>query len=172
MKRVGIALLVLVGAGGLIALLMYHPKAMEATVATVTTKSPSPSASAAAASAAASDPPNPAAGSAAKSSSSTSGSAASGAYKNGTYTGSATETAYGIVQVQAVVSGGKITGVNFLQMPNSEQHSVQVTAMAKPLLLQETLQAQVAQVNTVSGATQTSEGFVQSLESALNQAKA
>ena len=90
-------------------------------------------------------------------------------FKNGNYTGQAVSTRYGTVQVQAVIGGGKITNVVFLQLPNDAGHTQEVTALAKPLLLQETLQAQSASVDSVSGATQTSEGFVQSLQSALTQ---
>jgi uncharacterized protein with FMN-binding domain len=90
--------------------------------------------------------------------------------KDGTYTGVAEVTPYGTVQVAAVVSGGKITNVNFLQMPNDRGHTQEVTAFAQPLLKQETLSKQSAKIDFVSGATQTSEGYQRSLQSALDQA--
>jgi uncharacterized protein with FMN-binding domain len=93
-----------------------------------------------------------------------------GAFKDGTYTGDSEDTVYGTVQIAVVVSGGRITNVNFLQMPNDQGHTQEVTAFAKPLLKQETLQKQSAHVDFVSGATQTSEGYQQSLQSALDQA--
>ncbi len=91
-------------------------------------------------------------------------------YKDGTYTGASENTVYGNVQISVVVSGGKITDINFLQMPDSEGHSQEVTAFAEPLLKQVTLQKQSAQIDFVSGATQTSEGYQQSLQAALDHA--
>ena len=90
--------------------------------------------------------------------------------KDGTYTGASEDTPYGTVQIAIVVSSGQITDVNFLQMPSDLPHSQQVTAMAEPLLKQETLQNQSAHIDFVSGATSTTEGYIQSLQSALNQA--
>jgi uncharacterized protein with FMN-binding domain len=93
-----------------------------------------------------------------------------GRYKDGTYTGSSVNVYYGNVQVQAVVQGGKITAVNFLQYPNDRSTSRYINSQAMPLLQQETLQAQSARVSGVSGASDTSQGFVQSLSAALAQA--
>jgi uncharacterized protein with FMN-binding domain len=90
--------------------------------------------------------------------------------KDGTYNGGAEDTPYGTVQVAAVVSGGKITDIQFLQMPNDRGHTQEVTAFSEPLLKQETLQKQSAHIDFVSGATQTSEAYEQSLQAALNQA--
>lgn len=93
-------------------------------------------------------------------------------YKDGTYTGQTVDVGYGPVQVQAIVSGGRIKAVNFLQMPDDHDRSSQISAMAKPILLHETLLAQSANVDIASGATQTSEGYIQSLQDALSSAKA
>jgi uncharacterized protein with FMN-binding domain len=92
------------------------------------------------------------------------------AYKDGTYTGDSEDTPYGTVQIAVVVSGGKITDVNFLEMPNDRGHTQEVTAFSEPLLKQETLSKQNAHIDFVTGATSTSEGYQQSLQSALNQA--
>lgn len=97
-------------------------------------------------------------------------SATTGAFKDGTYTGNSQDTPYGSVQIAVVVSGGKITNVNFLQLPNDQGHSQEVSAFAAPLLKQETIQKQSSRIDFVSGATSTSEGYEQSLQSALNQA--
>jgi uncharacterized protein with FMN-binding domain len=94
----------------------------------------------------------------------------SSTYKDGTYSGAAEDTAYGTVQVAAVISGGKIIDIKFLQMPGPEDHSKEVTAFSKDPLKQSTLQKQSASIDFVSGATQTSEGYQQSLQSALDQA--
>lgn len=92
-------------------------------------------------------------------------------YKDGTYTGSAADAYYGNVQVQATIQGGNITNVAFLQYPDTHSTSVQINTQAMPYLQQEAIQAQSATVNIVSGATDTSEAFQQSLASALTQAQ-
>lgn len=93
-------------------------------------------------------------------------------YKDGTYTGSVADAYYGNVQVKTVISGGKVTDVQFLQYPSDRSNSVRINTVAMPLLRQETLQAQSANVQGVTGATATSGAFVQSLQSALTQAQA
>jgi uncharacterized protein with FMN-binding domain len=104
-------------------------------------------------------------------SSSGTASSASGSYKDGTYKGSVAETPYGAVQIAAVISGGKITDIGFLEMPNDQGHSREVTAMAEPLLKQSTLNKQSANIDMVSGATSTYYGYQESLQAALDQAK-
>lgn len=123
--------------------------------------SPAPSASS---SAGASSSP-----SAGSSSTSSSAAAASGA-KNGTYTGSAENTQYGPVQVSATVSGGKLTDVTVLQVPDRGGYEQQIVEIALPELKSEALTAQNANIDVVSGATYTSQGYAQSLQSALDQA--
>lgn len=91
-------------------------------------------------------------------------------FKDGTYTGSVTSSIYGNAQVQVVVSGGKITDVVYLTFPNDRQATIMKSNLAMPAIKQEVIQAQSANVNTVSGATQTSESFIQSIASALSQA--
>jgi uncharacterized protein with FMN-binding domain len=92
--------------------------------------------------------------------------------KDGTFSGNAAETPYGTVQVAAVISGGKITDVEFLQMPTDEQHSREVTAMSEPLLKESAISKQRAQgLDMVSGATSTYYGYQESLQAALNKAK-
>jgi uncharacterized protein with FMN-binding domain len=91
---------------------------------------------------------------------------------NGTYSGAVEETRYGPVQVEIVVSGGKITDVKALQLTNAEQRSVEISNEAAPVLRSEVLAAQSASVATVSGATFTTEGYLTSLQSALDKAKA
>lgn len=91
-------------------------------------------------------------------------------YKDGQYTGSVADAYYGYIQVLAIVSGGKLTDVRFLQYPNDQPNSVAINSQAMPYLKQEALQAQSAHVNIISGATDTSQAFVQSLSSALSRA--
>jgi uncharacterized protein with FMN-binding domain len=91
--------------------------------------------------------------------------------KDGTYSGGTADTPYGIVQVAAVISGGKISDIKFLQMPFEENRSQQVTNMAEPQLKQNTLDAQSSNIDFVSGATSTSYGYKESLQAALDKAK-
>ena len=98
----------------------------------------------------------------------TGGSAAKGSY-TGQLTGSSVQTPFGNVQVQVSLQSGRITDVQTLQLP-SGGHSSQVSRYAAPQLRSEVLQAQSAQVDSVSGATYTSQAYQQSLQSALDQA--
>lgn len=91
-------------------------------------------------------------------------------YKDGTYTGSVADAYYGYVQVQVTITGGKITDVTFLQHPNDNDTSRYINSQAMPYLQQEAVQAQKAQVNTITGATDTSLAFIQSLTAALSHA--
>lgn len=93
-----------------------------------------------------------------------------GKYKDGTYTGSVADAFYGNVQVSVTVSSGRIANVKFLQYPNSHPTSVFINQQAMPYLKQETVKAQGSNVQLISGATFTSEAFVQSLQSALSKA--
>jgi uncharacterized protein with FMN-binding domain len=87
-----------------------------------------------------------------------------------TYNGTAVRTRYGTVQVAVTVVGGKITNVTFLQLTSHDGRSADINSQAGPLLLQETLSAQSSDIDTISGATYTSDGYVQSLQHALDQA--
>jgi len=107
-------------------------------------------------------------GSATSSGSSTS---ASG-LKDGTFTGQAVDTRYGAVQVAITISGGQIADVSVPQYPNTERRDEEINAQAIPILISETTSAQSAQIDMVSGATFTSDGYTQSLQSAIDQAKA
>lgn len=102
-----------------------------------------------------------------------SGSAPTSAAKkaSGTYTGSVIGTRYGNVQVQVVLAQGRITDVIALQLTDQDGRSQQISSMAAPILRQEVLAAQSASVDSVSGATYTSEGYLQSLQAALDQAQ-
>jgi uncharacterized protein with FMN-binding domain len=93
------------------------------------------------------------------------------AYKDGTYTGSIADAQWGYVQVQVVIQGGRITNVQFLQYPNDRSRSIEINQYADPELVQEAIQAQSAQVDVISGATDTSIAFMQSLSDALSQAR-
>ena len=95
-----------------------------------------------------------------------------GMYTDGTYTGDTVDAYYGNVQVQVVVSGGKITNVVALDYPQTARNSIRINSRAIPLLQQEAITAQSSNINAVSGASATSPAFISSLTSAVNQAKA
>ncbi|MFD5845110.1 FMN-binding protein [Streptomyces chartreusis] len=98
-----------------------------------------------------------------------SGSQGSGAAQAKTVTGSVAQTQYGAVQVRITVSGGKITQAETVQAPKGGQ-SDQITANAVPKLNQAAVTAGSADIDAVSGATYTSAGYKESLQSALDQA--
>lgn len=89
---------------------------------------------------------------------------------SGTVTGTAAQTRYGPVQVQLDVSGSKVTNVTVLQYPDADGRDLQISRYALPKLIQQTLDDQGGSVSMVSGATYTSQGYAQSLQSALDQA--
>jgi uncharacterized protein with FMN-binding domain len=93
-------------------------------------------------------------------------------YKDGSYTGSVADAQWGYIQVKAIISNGKITDVQFLQYPNERNRSIMINNYADPQLTSEAIAAQSANVDIVTGATDTSQAFIQSLSDALSQAKA
>jgi uncharacterized protein with FMN-binding domain len=87
-----------------------------------------------------------------------------------TVTGAVAQTRWGPVEVRLTLTGGKITAVDVVQYPNGNGRDQEINADALPVLVQETISAQSANIDMVSGATVTSDGYVQSLQSALDQA--
>jgi uncharacterized protein with FMN-binding domain len=85
--------------------------------------------------------------------------------------GAVADTRWGPVQVQVTIASGKITDVAVLQQPSGNRHDDEINSYALPILHDEVLQAQSASINAVSGATVTSDGYVQSLQAALDAAK-
>ncbi|MFI0774294.1 FMN-binding protein [Streptomyces sp. NPDC021212] len=96
--------------------------------------------------------------------------APSGAAGGQTVTGDVVDTQYGPVQVSVTMSGGKITAAQAVKTPNSGPRSDQIAKDSIPKLNQQAVSA--AKVDTVSGATYTSEGYSKSLQSALDKAGA
>ncbi len=92
-------------------------------------------------------------------------------YKDGQYIGNVADAYYGNIQVKAVISGGKITDVVFLDYPHDRGTSIEINSQAMPYLKSEAIQSQSANVDIISGATDSSLAFRQSLQTALNQAK-
>jgi uncharacterized protein with FMN-binding domain len=83
--------------------------------------------------------------------------------------GNAADTAYGPVQIQLIERGSKIVKVAVLVQPQNTLHDIQIGAMAFPQLISETLAAQNGKIDAVSGASYTSAGYIQSLQSALDK---
>jgi uncharacterized protein with FMN-binding domain len=106
------------------------------------------------------------------SSSANSGSSGStgGSAKITTYTGSVAQTRWGPVQVKITMQGGKLTKVTILQHPSGNSRDAEINNYALPILINETISAQSANIDMVSGATVTSGGYLQSLQAALDQA--
>lgn len=90
--------------------------------------------------------------------------------KDGTYTGKSTSTEWGDVQVKITVASGKITQITVLKHPTGGK-SDEINSRSLPTYKQEALAAQSANINQVSGATETYKGFTGSLQSAINQAE-
>lgn len=84
--------------------------------------------------------------------------------------GNTVNTRYGPVQVQVTLAGSRITAVDVLKYPTAERRDLQINSSALPVLNQEAIAAQSARIDVVSGATYTSDGYVRSLQSALDRA--
>ncbi|MET3984492.1 FMN-binding protein [Streptomyces sp. PvR034] len=90
----------------------------------------------------------------------------------GKFTGEPIDTRYGTVQVAVTVSQGRITSITVLQAPDRGGRDQQISSYALPRLTQEAIGAQSARIDAVSGASYTSQGYIESLQSALDQARA
>jgi uncharacterized protein with FMN-binding domain len=89
---------------------------------------------------------------------------------DGTYTGPVTDAYYGLIQIQASIQGGRLTTLKVLKYPNDRRTSININRQALPMLRDEAISAQSANVDIISGATLTSKAFIQSLGSALRKA--
>lgn len=89
---------------------------------------------------------------------------------DGVYTGSSVNTRFGSVQVSVTISGGAITDIAALHLTDDGGKSVQISNRAAPILRDEVIKAQSANVSNVSGATYTTGAYLSSVQSALDQA--
>jgi uncharacterized protein with FMN-binding domain len=87
-----------------------------------------------------------------------------------TVTGDVTQTRYGPVEVRITVKNGKVTDAEAIEYPDQDPRDAQINSYAVPALNQEAVSASSAQIDAVSGATYTSEGYISSLQSALDKA--
>jgi uncharacterized protein with FMN-binding domain len=92
------------------------------------------------------------------------------ASSSATFTGGIADTQWGPVQVQITVQSGKVTQSRAVQYPQNNDRDAMINGYALPILDQEVVQQQSAAIDTVSGATVTSDGYLQSLQSAIDQA--
>jgi uncharacterized protein with FMN-binding domain len=98
-------------------------------------------------------------------------SSSSSATSTRTVTGTAADTRYGPVQVRVTVTNGKLTAVSAVDYPSGSSRDAQINSYAIPALNREALAANSPNIDMISGATFTSEGYITSLQSALDQAK-
>jgi uncharacterized protein with FMN-binding domain len=157
-------LAILATAAGLVVLLSFKTHASTGLSSTIVTPA---SQNGAAGSAKASAAPK--AGTSTSGSGSGSGSSSTSAVSK-TVAGNVVQTIYGPIQVTITVKSGKITAVNVPTYPNSTGRDQEINSYALPQLVQETVSANSAQIDGVSGATYTSQGYVSSLQSALDKA--
>lgn len=161
----------LVGAGtlaGVAAILTLNPEAQTASSAAAAPATSSTTGSSTGSSSSSSS---------AGTSSGTSGTSSSGTTTttsgtDGTYTGDAVDIGhnYGTIQLQVTVSGGKVTDISAVAVPENDPRSAQISSYAVPQLVSQAIDAQSSSISGISGATFTSNGFAQSLASALAQA--
>ena len=86
-----------------------------------------------------------------------------------TVQGSTVNTRYGALQLEVTVDNGKITDITELAMPNNDGRSMMISQQAGPMLRDQALKANSSKIAGVSGATFTTMGYIQSLQSALDQ---
>jgi len=89
---------------------------------------------------------------------------------DGTYDGAVIDTRYGTVQVQAVISGGQIADVIAVKLTDTDRKSIQISEQVAPMVRDEVLAAQSANVANISGGTYTAQAYLQSLQAALDTA--
>ena len=112
--------------------------------------------------------PNSSSNSSSSNSSGSSSSSSSSSTKK--VTGSAVDVGYGVVQVEAIIKGGKLVDVQAISLPNNDGHSARISQQAYPMLVNQAIAAQSANISGIGGASYTSYGFQQSLSSALTKA--
>ena len=86
-------------------------------------------------------------------------------------TGPLLTTPFSSIQVRAELTRGRLTGVRTLSLSGADAHTRSINARAEPLLREEALRAGSARIDVVSGATYTSESWIQSLRAAMRDAR-
>jgi uncharacterized protein with FMN-binding domain len=93
------------------------------------------------------------------------------ALTDGNYTGSQETTPFGDLKISIIVENGKISDITFITLPEDDNHSASLNRQASTKLESQTIAAQSADIDGVSGATYTSDAYIESLQSAIDQAK-
>lgn len=171
MRRVAFAILSTIA--GLVGLLSFKTQSLGSPAASsaVSTTSPGPASGSTATSGNTHSATKKAGSSPSSSKSSNSSSSSSAAPAVKTVTGTVVETQFGPVQVKITVTSGKVTSATAVQYPNGDPRSEQINEYAVPILQRETIGiSSASSVDMVSGATYTSDGYLQSLQSALDKA--
>jgi uncharacterized protein with FMN-binding domain len=148
----------------LVLLFSYHTSTSSQTAVTAVAQAPSTAGSSGSTDSGTSTDSGSSSGGSGSSSGSDSSSSAT------TYTGDAVSTRFGDVQVQITVENGRITKAEVTQVPWSNGRDQEINAYAVPILNSEAVEAQSASIDMVSGATFTSQGYIGSLQSAIDQA--
>ena len=149
----------------LVLLFSYNTSRSSSTLATAETRQVTTTSSSGSSSAdSSSDSSSTDSGTSASSSSDTTSSAAT------TVAGDEVMTRYGVVQVEITVADGKITAAKVLQVPWQDRHDQMINSRAVPVYNSEVVEAQSADIDVVSGATVTWEGYTESLQSAIDAA--
>jgi uncharacterized protein with FMN-binding domain len=161
MRRIAIAVMGTIS--GLVLLFSYHTSLGGSTVTTV-------GAGNAADNGGAAGDPSPSDTGSPSASGSTTAAAGKDTGSSGTFTGDAVDTQWGVVQVRIVVTNGKITKATAIRFPNGNHHDDEINSWAIPQLEQETVTASSAKIDALSGATVTSDGYISSLQSAVDKA--
>lgn len=167
----------LVGAGtlaGVAAILTLNPEGTTTTSAAATpaTSSSTGTSDSSSSSTSSGSSSGSTSGSTSSGSTSSGSSSSTGSGTDGTYTGDAVDIGhnYGTIQLQVTVSGGQVTDITALAVPQNDPRSSQISSYAVPQLVSQAIEAQSSSISGISGATFTSDGFAQSLASALTQA--
>jgi uncharacterized protein with FMN-binding domain len=93
-----------------------------------------------------------------------------GALTDGDYLGDEVGNPYGAVQVRITVAGGRLTDVIAMELPTAAARGIEIGMRVTPILRQQAIDRQSAEVDTISGATYTCDGYRRSLQSALDTA--
>lgn len=96
--------------------------------------------------------------------------ATAGNLHDGIWTGSVVQTNWGPIEIQITVAGGKINDVVALQYPTSRSRSLQISRYSLPIFEEQVISRQTANIDSVSGATQTARGFRQAVQTAMQRA--
>ena len=168
MRRITTWLLSTISA--LVLLFSYHTSTDSGAAASVVAQSDTDTGTSPSTGSGSTDTPSTGTSDGGSSSSGTSGDSGSSSSAAKTYTGDAVSTRFGDVQVKITVVDGKVTDAEVTQVPWNDHKDQEINSYAVPILNQEAVDQQSADIDMVSGATYTSQGYIGSLQSAIDQA--